>query len=150
VQPKPRASSSFAATEELLIAGHLGSSSGATVPSSCSTTRPRCPLAQPLVPPVTPSAKHRCTPSPSCHRCRESSFGEPLLLDVPQTSPPPHRVALATVPNPPHRWPQPESDQPPPPLLRAPMLPCLRMGRASVDSLRVAHYRWVSGSRWLV
>jgi hypothetical protein len=41
--------------------------------------------------------------------------GEPLLPDVPQTSPPPHCVALAAIPNPPHWRQMPESGQPPPP-----------------------------------
>jgi hypothetical protein len=38
--------------------------------------------------------------------------GEPILSDVPQTSSPYHRVALAAVPNPPHRWPVLESGRP--------------------------------------
>jgi hypothetical protein len=42
--------------------------------------------------------------------------GEPLLPEMPQSSPPLHRVALAVVPNPPHRWPTPKSGRPSPPL----------------------------------
>jgi hypothetical protein len=61
---------------------------------------------------------------------RTGSSGEPLLPDVPQMSPPPRCVALATVPNPP-RWRQtPKSGWPPLPLLRAPTLPCLLVGHA--------------------
>jgi hypothetical protein len=41
----PKAPLGFAAAEEVLVAGHLGSSFGATAPSSSSTTMPRCPLA---------------------------------------------------------------------------------------------------------
>jgi hypothetical protein len=41
--------------------------------------------------------------------------GEPLVPEVPQMSPPPRRVAQATVPNPPRRWQMLESGRPPPP-----------------------------------
>jgi hypothetical protein len=49
--------------------------------------------------------------------------GEPLLPKMPQSSPPSHCVALATVPDPPHPRLTPESDRPSPPLLRAPTPP---------------------------
>jgi hypothetical protein len=123
VQVKPRAPLSFAAAEELLVTSRCGSSFGATIPSSSSTMMPRCPLAQPSAPPTAPPAEQRHTPAPSHHRRRESSSGEPLLPDVPQTSPPPHRVALATVPDPPRRRPVPGSGRPSLTLVRAPMIP---------------------------
>jgi hypothetical protein len=40
--------------------------------------------------------------------------GEPLLPEMPQSSPPPHCVALATIPNPPHRQQALKSGRPPP------------------------------------
>jgi hypothetical protein len=46
---------------------------------------------------------------------------EPLLPEMPQSSPPPHRVALAAVPDPPSRRSAPGSGWPPPPLLRTPI-----------------------------
>jgi hypothetical protein len=58
--------------------------------------------------PVSPSAE--LPPWP-----RDLS-GEPLLPNVPQMSLPPHRVALAAVRDPPHRWQMPEFGRPLPPL----------------------------------
>jgi hypothetical protein len=48
-------------------------------------------------------------------------FGKPLLPEMPQSSPPPHRVSLAAIPDPPSRRPAPGSGWPPPPLLRTPI-----------------------------
>jgi hypothetical protein len=57
--------------------------------------------------------------------------GEPILSNVPRMSPPPHRVALAAIPDPPQQRQTSKSGRPLPPLLRAPTLPCLRVGRAT-------------------
>jgi hypothetical protein len=50
--------------------------------------------------------------------------GAPLLLEIPQSSYPPHRVALAAIPEPPRRRPTPESGRPATAtLLRTPLPP---------------------------
>jgi hypothetical protein len=59
------------------------------------------------------------------------SPGEPLLPEMPQSSSPRCRVALAVVPNPSHRRSAPESGRPLPPLLWVPTVPYLRVGRSS-------------------
>jgi hypothetical protein len=76
----------------------------ALVPSS-PTTGATCRSSG--LAPVSPSAE----PPPPLR----ALSGEPLLPDVPQTSPPPHRVSLVAVPDPPRRWQTPKSGQPPPP-----------------------------------
>jgi hypothetical protein len=62
--------------------------------------------------------------------------GAPLLLEIPQSSSPPHRAALAAIPDPPRPWPMPESDRPPPPCSVRRSLPSLRVGRANAGTGR--------------
>jgi hypothetical protein len=69
------------------------------------------------------------TPSPTAPP-RTGSPGEPHLPEMPQSSSPRSRVALAVVPDPPCRWLASKSGRPPSPLLQAPTLPCLRVGHA--------------------
>jgi hypothetical protein len=90
----------------------------ATVPTSLTTSATCCSsgLAS-----VSPSAK---PPPPP-----RALSGEPILSDVPQTSPPHHRAALATIHNPPHRRQTPESGRPPPP-------PYLRVERTTPPASR--------------
>jgi hypothetical protein len=92
----------------------------ALVPTSPTTgaTRRSSGLA-----PMSPSAE-----PPPPPRARS---GGPILSDVPQSGYPRCRVTLAAVPNPPHRRWTPEFGRPPPPLLWASTLLCLRVGRAS-------------------
>jgi hypothetical protein len=56
--------------------------------------------------PVSSSAE----PAPSSR----AFSGVPLLPEIPQSSSPPHRVALVDVPDPPRHRPTPESSRPPP------------------------------------
>jgi hypothetical protein len=60
--------------------------------------------------------------------------GAPLLPEIPQSSYPPHRVALATIPDPPHRRPTSTSNRPPPPYSGRRSLPCLRVSRANAGT----------------
>jgi hypothetical protein len=69
------------------------------------------------------------TPAPTTPP-RTGSPGEPHLPEMPQSSSPRSRVALAVVPDPPRRWPASKFGQPPLPLLQALTLPYLRVGHA--------------------
>jgi hypothetical protein len=91
----------------------------APVPTSPTTGAPR---RYSSLAPVSPSIE---LPPPA-----RALSGEPILFDVPQSGYPRCRVTLAVIPDPPHRWPMPESGRPPPPLLLAPWaFPCLAVGR---------------------
>jgi hypothetical protein len=82
----------------------------------CAGSSPVPP--RPPRPPVSlaaPPAELSCAPLP------RALCGEPLLPKLPQSSPPPHRVAVAAIPDPPHRWPVTESGQPLPPLPQTPI-----------------------------
>jgi hypothetical protein len=84
------------------------------------------------------------TPTPTAP-LRAGSPGEPLLPEMPQSSSPRCRVALAVIFGPPHRRSVPEFGRPPPPLLWVPTLPCLHMGRANA---RFVVGRWPSPVLW--
>jgi hypothetical protein len=73
----------------------------------------RCPLARPPMPAAAPPALS----------------GAPLLPEIPQSSSPPHCVALAAFHDPPRSRPMPESCRPPLPCSGRRSLPCLHVGR---------------------
>jgi hypothetical protein len=60
--------------------------------------------------------------------------GVPLLPEIRQSSYPPHRVALAAVPEPPRHRLTPKSGRPPPPCSGRRSLHCLHVGCASAGS----------------
>jgi hypothetical protein len=62
------------------------------------------------------------------HHHREPLSGEPLLPEMPQSGYPRCRLALAVVPDPPHRRPTPESNQTPLLYLGADRSPVLAVG----------------------
>jgi hypothetical protein len=64
---------------------------------------------------LTTGATHRSSGLASVSPSAEPPPPLRALSDVPQTSPPPHRIALPSVPDPPHRRQTPESGWPPPP-----------------------------------
>jgi hypothetical protein len=60
--------------------------------------------------------------------------GVPLLPEIPQSSYPPHRVALATIPDPPRRWLTLKSGRPPPLYSGHRSLPYLCVGHANAGT----------------
>jgi hypothetical protein len=75
--------------------------------------------------------------------------GESLLPEMTQSSSPHCRVALATVLDPPHRRSAPKSSRPPPPMLRAPIVPLFSCGprhHRICHGARAIAYPWATPS----